>query len=100
MIKLKLAQVQNDKPVRLSVTLPAALHRDLVAYAELMSRESEKAVEPSKLIAPMLEKFIASDREFAKARGAQHKPKSKPGELALSAPAPSTPAPQSLEEQQ
>jgi hypothetical protein len=33
-----------------------------------MSRESGKTVEPAKLIAPMLEKFIASDREFAKAR--------------------------------
>jgi hypothetical protein len=69
MTKLKLASVQDHKPVRLFIALPAALHRDLVAYAEIMSRESGKPVEPAKLIAPMLEKFIASDREFAKARG-------------------------------
>lgn len=74
MTKLKLVQVQDDKPVRLSITLPAALHRDLIAYAELMSQESGKTVEPSKLIAPMLEKFIASDRGFAKARGKNTRP--------------------------
>jgi hypothetical protein len=69
MTKLKVGSVQDEKPVRLSVALPAALHRDLVAYAEILSRESGKPIEASKLIAPMLEKFIASDREFAKARG-------------------------------
>ena len=78
MTKLKLASVQDEKPVKLSVAVPAALHRDLVAYAEILSRESGKPVEASKLIAPMLEKFIASDREFAKARGAQAKPNPKP----------------------
>jgi len=75
MTKLKLSTVENEKPVRLTVSLPAALHRDLVAYAEILSRESEKAVEPSKLIVPMLERFIAGDREFAKARG-ERRPKS------------------------
>ncbi len=68
MTKLKLAAVEDDKPVKLTLALPAALHRDLIAYAEIMSRESGKAVEPAKLIAPMLEKFIASDRGFVRAR--------------------------------
>jgi hypothetical protein len=78
MTKLKLAAVQDEKPVKLSVVLPAPLHRALVAYAEIMSRESGKPIEASKLIAPMLEKFVASDREFAKARGAQGAPNPKP----------------------
>jgi hypothetical protein len=78
MTKLKLASVQDERPVKLSVALPAALHRDLVAYAEIMARESGKPIEASKLIAPMLEKFIASDREFAKARGVERKPNPKP----------------------
>ncbi len=69
MTKLKLASVRYEKPVKLSVSLPAALHRDLVAYAEILSRESGKPIEASKLIAPMLERFIASDRAFSKARG-------------------------------
>jgi hypothetical protein len=41
----------------------------LVAYAEILARDSGKAIEPEKLIAPMLERFIASDRGFRKARG-------------------------------
>ena len=82
MTKLKLASVQDDKPVKLSVALPAALHRNLVAYAEIISRESGKTVEPVKLIAPMLEKFITSDREFAKARGAELKSNPKPSDPA------------------
>jgi hypothetical protein len=72
MTKLKLTSIHDDKPVRLTVSLPAALHRDLVAYAEILARESGKTVEPAKLIAPMVEKFIASDREFVKARATKN----------------------------
>jgi hypothetical protein len=69
MSKLKLASIDDDKSVKLTVTLPAALHRNLVAYAEILSKETGKPIEPAKLIAPMLEKFITSDRGFRKARG-------------------------------
>ncbi len=68
MTKLKLSAVQEEKPVKLSVTLPAGLHRDLIAYAQILAHESGQKVEPAKLIAPMLERFIASDRGFKKAR--------------------------------
>ncbi len=93
MTKLKLASVRDEKPVKLSVVMPAPLHRDLVAYAEILSRESGKPIEASKLIAPMLEKFIASDREFAKARGAERKlnPKRAPPESPASPPTSSGP---------
>lgn len=73
MTKLKLSSVQDEKPVKVSVTLPAALYRDLVVYAEILTQESAQRVEPEKLIAPMLEKFVASDRGFAKARGSRRK---------------------------
>ena len=33
MAKLKLGAIADDKPVKLTVELPAAVHRDLVAYA-------------------------------------------------------------------
>jgi hypothetical protein len=66
--KLKLGPLFNDRPIRLTVELPAATHRDLVAYAEVLGRESGQAVEPAKLIAPMLLRFMATDRAFAKAR--------------------------------
>jgi hypothetical protein len=94
MTKLKLTSVCDDKPVRLTISLPAALHRDIVAYAEILARETGKTVDPAKLIAPMLEKFIASDRAFAKARGADLKPNPKPSDPSPeSAPATTSRAP-------
>ena len=80
MTKLKLTAIGDDKPIKLSVTLPAALHRNLVAYAELLAKETGKPIDPAKLIAPMLEKFIASDRGFRKARGADRNPNPKPSQ--------------------
>ena len=69
MAKLKLGTILDDKPVRLTIELPAALHRDLVAYAETLGRETgQHGVEPAKLIGPMLARFIATDRVFAKLR--------------------------------
>ena len=69
MAKLKLGPLPDDKPVKVTVDLPAALHRDLVAYAEVLGRETGQSVrEPAKLIAPMLQRFMATDRGFAKAR--------------------------------
>ena len=68
MSKLKLGPLADDKPVRLTVELPAGTYRDLIAYAEVMGRESGHSVEPAKLVAPMLARFMATDRGFAKAR--------------------------------
>ncbi len=69
MVKLKLGPVEDDKPVKLTVELPAALFRDLAAYGEILGREiGGPPVEPIKLIVPMLERFVATDRGFAKAR--------------------------------
>lgn len=68
MDKLKLSELLDDKPVKLTLDLPAQVHRDLVAYAELLGRNNGQAVEPAKLIAPMLSKFMAADRAFARAR--------------------------------
>jgi hypothetical protein len=71
MTKLKLGAIPDDKPVKVTVELPAELHRDLVAYAELLSRESGQQVgEPLRLIVPMLQRFIATDRGFARSRNA------------------------------
>ena len=38
MAKLKLGAIANDKSVKLTVELPAAVHRDLLAYAEVLAR--------------------------------------------------------------
>ena len=70
MTKLKLGPLVDDKPVRLTVELPAQVHRDLLAYAEALGRETASAapVEAAKLVGPMLSRFMATDREFAKQR--------------------------------
>lgn len=69
MPNLKLTSVPDDKPVKLTVELSAAVFRDLVAYAEAIGHESGQAApEPSRLIAPMLQRFMATDRVFAKLR--------------------------------
>jgi hypothetical protein len=69
MQKLKLGALEDDKPVKITVDLPAAVHRDLLAYAAAIATETgQNVVEPSKLISPMLTRFMATDRAFAKLR--------------------------------
>lgn len=69
MAKLKLGPIVEDKPVKVTIQLPAPLHRDLSAYAAAMGREQGQTIgDPKKLIVPMLERFIATDRGFARAR--------------------------------
>jgi hypothetical protein len=71
MTKLKLGPLPDDKPVKVMLELPATLNRDLIAYAEVLARQSgQPAADPAKLIVPMLQHFIATDRGFAKARRA------------------------------
>jgi hypothetical protein len=71
MAKLKLGAIADDKPVKLTVELPANVHRDLLAYAEVLARETgQEIAEPAKLIAPMLARFMTTDRAFAKIRRA------------------------------
>ena len=68
MTRLKLADLADEKPVKLTVELSARLHRDLVAYATALSSDSGQRPDPVKLIAPMLTRFMATDRAFAKAK--------------------------------
>ncbi|MFV0515290.1 MAG: DUF2274 domain-containing protein [Jhaorihella sp.] len=73
--KLKLSAIPDDKPVKLSIELPADVHRDLVAYAEVMSRDSGgTSPEPVRLIAPMVQRFMATDRAFARLRKSSRTP--------------------------
>lgn len=67
MTKLKLGPIADDKPAKVTVELPAALHRDLTEYGRLLSAGSV-VIEPAKLIGPMLERIVATGRGFAKAR--------------------------------
>lgn len=65
MAKLKLGPLLDDKPVKLTIELPAEVHRDLLAYAEMLGRERGQAVtDVAKLVGPMLARFMATDRVF------------------------------------
>jgi hypothetical protein len=53
----------------------AVLHRDLAAYAVAVNEgEAKGAPAPERLIPAMIERFIATDRRFAKSRKVVHSP--------------------------
>lgn len=69
MTKLKLDPLPDDKPVKVTVELQAPLHQDLVAYAELLARDTGRPPpEPTRLVPLMLARFMATDREFIRQR--------------------------------
>jgi hypothetical protein len=69
MTKLKIESVLDEKPVKTTLELPADLDRDLRAYAELIKVESGRSVsDPARLIAPMLKRFMATDRAVRRFR--------------------------------
>jgi hypothetical protein len=72
MAKLKLGVIADNKPVKITIELAATVHGDLIAYAEALGLETGHPVsDPAKLIAPMVARFIASDRAFAKVRSSK-----------------------------
>jgi hypothetical protein len=69
MAKLKIGPLHDDRPVKVTVELPAEVDRDLRAYAEVIKREGGQLMgDPTKLIAPMLRQFMSTDRAFKKLR--------------------------------
>lgn len=69
MSKLKLGMIADDKPVKLTSEYPAAVYRNLVAYTEAIGIENGQAApDPAKVIPLMVERFMATDRAFAKTR--------------------------------
>jgi hypothetical protein len=66
MPNLKLGPIADDRPVRLTVALPASVHRMLLAYAELHGRQTGQTAAVDKLMPAMLERFMLSDRIFAR----------------------------------
>lgn len=70
MMKLKLSSITDDRPVKISIELPATVFQDLAAYSDILAKATGASapIEPAKLIAPMLARFMATDRVFAKVR--------------------------------
>ena len=50
MTKLKLGPLADDKPVKVAIELPAQLHRDLTAYAEILSRVTGRLYLPAVVV--------------------------------------------------
>lgn len=70
MTKLKLSAIPGDKPVKVTVELPATVFRDLQAYAAILAQANGEATppEPSRLIVPRIHRFMGSDRDFGRAK--------------------------------
>ena len=69
MAKLKITELSEDKRVKVTVELLPSVHRDLVAYAEILAAQSGQSIsEPNKLIPQMIARFMATDRAFVRAR--------------------------------
>jgi hypothetical protein len=65
--RLKITMLPDDKPVKIRVEVPAALHRDLLAYSEILARESGRPDgDIARLIVAMVTRFIATDRVFTR----------------------------------
>ncbi len=72
MTKLKLRGIQDDKPVKMTIEIQAALHRNLVEYAEIMERQiGQKISDPKKFVGAMMIRFMETDRAFLKAKRAK-----------------------------
>jgi hypothetical protein len=68
MTDLKLARLPDRTPVKLIISIPPDLQRDLTDYATVY-RETYGDEQPvADLVPHMLAAFLASDRGFAKAR--------------------------------
>lgn len=69
MTDLRLGAILDDKPVKCTVELSGALYRTLCEYAQVHAAQTGVAHgTPERLIAPMMERFMASDRAFARLR--------------------------------
>ena len=70
MNKLRLGPIAEDRPVKLTVEMPGALMRELTDYAAVHGKLNGLAepLPPEKLVPPIVERFIAGDREFSKLR--------------------------------
>ena len=64
MMKLKLGQIPDDKPVRLTITVSAELAALLRACADAVGSGNAKPVTVKRIVPPMLERFIRTDRAF------------------------------------
>src|SRR5206468_3081514 len=68
MAKLKLGSIPDDKPVRLTIVVSAELAALLRPYAETVGSGNVNPVTVERIVRPMLERFIRTDRAFMRTR--------------------------------
>jgi len=68
MADIKLAQLPDRTPVKLTIQIPPQLMADLALYAGLYKAAYGQEETVSELVPSMLTAFLESDRVFAKAR--------------------------------
>lgn len=68
MADLKLGKIPDRTPVKLAISIMPDLHRALVDYAAVYNDAYGQSEPLADLLPHMLAAFLASDREFAKAR--------------------------------
>ena len=68
MPELKLGKLPDRKPVKITITVSAALDKKLHSYAEAYRAAYGEDEKVGALIPFMLEQFLDGDRGFAKAR--------------------------------
>jgi len=70
MSRLRLGPIVEEKPVKLTVELPGSLFRQLGDYARAHAAENglSDPMPVERLIVPMVERFIMSDRGFVRRR--------------------------------
>jgi len=72
MNQLKLAKLPDRVPVKLTIVLPPDLKRALDDYAVLYKAAYGEDEPVAELVPQMLQAFLSSDREFARAREKKH----------------------------
>ena len=70
MTRLRLGPIVEEKPVKVTLEMPGSLMREIGDYAIVHAKLTGLAapLPPERLIPPIVERFIASDREFSKQR--------------------------------
>jgi hypothetical protein len=72
MTKLKLHGIQDNKPIKITIEISGSTHQNLIEYAEIMAHETGQEIsDPKRLVAPMLIRFMETDRAFLRAKRAK-----------------------------
>ncbi|WP_017670748.1 DUF2274 domain-containing protein [Blastomonas sp. AAP53] len=67
MTRLSLADIADEKPVRLNIEIPARLHRELLDYCAALGAGQTAGLPPPERVVPvMIERFIATDRSYSR----------------------------------